>query len=204
MPFLPPNQRHQSTEGRVEYTHGVQNSDDVAPISECRLSMVVIHVQQVLPKVIWEQHISTPHGRDWTCLLHAQYPLQTNPITKLRVRYIYTTMSHVSYTLHCVSCPIPLSQKKKFAPSLAGDIHTQSSHWNNGKWKLPIILLMSRWKRSILLSPSKPLFCMSIFVPTSKKLLCRMPNIKVQADYFLPIMSDCTLIASKQSIGYGR
>jgi len=34
--------------------------------------------------------------------------------------------------------------------------------------------------------------------------LCRMPNIKVPADYFLPIMSDCTLITSKQSTGYGH
>jgi len=30
---------------------------------------------------------------------------------------------------------------------------------------------------------------MSVFVPTSKKSLCQMPNIKVQANYFLPTMS---------------
>jgi len=41
-----------------------------------------------------------------------------------------------------------------------------------------------------------------VYIPTSKKLLCRTPIIKVQADYFLPVMSDCTLFASKQSIGY--
>jgi len=32
----------------------------------------------------------------------------------------------------------------------------------------------------------------------------RTPSIKVQANYILPIMSDCTLIVSKQSTGYGR
>ena len=37
--------------------------------------------------------------------------------------------------LHCTSCPIPLP-KKKFAPSINGDIHTQSSHWNNEKMKI--------------------------------------------------------------------
>ena len=29
-----------------------------------------------------------------------------------------------------------------------------------------------------------PLLCISIFVPTSKKLLCRTPNVDVQANYF--------------------
>jgi len=37
-----------------------------------------------------------------------------------------------------------------------------------------------------------------------QEIASRMPNIKVKADYFLPIMLDCTLIASKQSIGYSR
>jgi len=45
--------------------------------------------KQVLPKVIWEEHVATPHGRDWTRQLHvllaAQYPLQMNPVTQPRV-----------------------------------------------------------------------------------------------------------------------
>jgi len=48
--------------------------------------------KQVLPKVIWEERVATPHGREWTrplrVLLAAQYPLQTNPITQLRLRYV--------------------------------------------------------------------------------------------------------------------
>jgi len=40
----------------------------------------------------------------------------------------------------------------------------------------------------------------SIFVLTSKELLCQMPNINALANYFLPIMLHYTLIASKQSI----
>jgi len=43
------------------------------------------------------------------------------------------------------------------------------------------------------------IMCISIFVLTSKKLLCQTPNINVPADYLLPIMSDYTLIARKQS-----
>jgi len=31
-----------------------------------------------------------------------------------------------------------------------------------------------------------------------------MQNINEQADYFLPIMLECTLIANKHAIGYGR
>jgi len=57
----------------------------------------VIHLwQQVLPKVIREQHVATPHGRDWTRPLHAQYTnwqLHTNPITLLRVYTISTRAS---------------------------------------------------------------------------------------------------------------
>jgi len=45
-------------------------------------------------------------------------------------------MPHASYMLHCTSCPIPLSQKKKIVPSLTGDTHSQSSHCNNGKMKV--------------------------------------------------------------------
>jgi len=46
----------------------------------------------------------------------------------------------------------------------------------------------------------QPLLWISIFLLTSKKLLCWMPNIDVLANYFLPSMSNYTLIASKQSI----
>ena len=46
--------------------------------------------KQVLPKVIWEECVATPHGRECTCplrvLLAVQCPLQTSPITWPRVR----------------------------------------------------------------------------------------------------------------------
>jgi len=44
----------------------------------------------------------------------------------------------------------------------------------------------------------KPLLSSFIFVPTSKKSICRTPNINLQADYFLPIILKSTLIASKK------
>jgi len=57
--------------------------------------------KQVLPKVIWEERVTTPHGRDWTRPLYVHYPLQTNPITQPRVCYIIMAMPHVLYvTLH--------------------------------------------------------------------------------------------------------
>ena len=47
--------------------------------------------QQILP--IWEEHVATPHGREYTrpfrVLLSVQFPLQTSPITQSRVRYIH-------------------------------------------------------------------------------------------------------------------
>jgi len=52
------------------------------------------------------------------------------------------------------------------------------------KWKLPIILPMSRQKLLILPLLGKPLLCTSIFVPTSKQWLCQTPNIKIQDNYF--------------------
>jgi len=63
-----------------------------------------------------EERVATPQGIDWSRLLHAQYPLQMNPITQLRVRYIYTAMPRASHMIHCASCPIP-PPKKKSAPS---------------------------------------------------------------------------------------
>jgi len=107
--------------------------------------------------------------------LAAQYPLQTSPITRPRqVRNIHRAVPHASYKLHC-AVGFPLLQKR-FAPSLTRDINAQCSHWNNGKMKIAY----------------------------NSAMLCQTPNINVQADYFLPIMSDCKLIASKRSIGYGR
>ena len=42
-------------------------------------------VKQVLPKVIWEERVATPQGRQCTCPLHVlpvQSPLQTSPVTQ--------------------------------------------------------------------------------------------------------------------------
>jgi len=55
---------------------------------------------------------------------------------------------------------------------------------------LSIILPTSRQKLEISPLPSTPLLCISIFVPISKKSLCRTPNITVQAGYLLGIISD--------------
>jgi len=50
--------------------------------------------QQVLPKIIWEQSIATPRGRECTPPLHVLAvlcPLQTSSFTQLCIRYIHTT-----------------------------------------------------------------------------------------------------------------
>ena len=41
-------------------------------------------------------------------------------------------MRPIRYTVLAVQFPL---QKKKFGPSLSGDINARSSHWNNGKMK---------------------------------------------------------------------
>jgi len=69
------------------------------------------------PKVIWEERITIPHGRECTRLLRVlavQYPLQTNPITQQPVRYIHTAT--------------PDSPTKKIDPSVAGDITPKISN----------------------------------------------------------------------------
>jgi len=38
--------------------------------------------------------------------------------------------------LHCAIAVLFSLPKKKFAPFLTGDIHAQSSNWNNGKMKI--------------------------------------------------------------------
>jgi len=94
-------------------------------------------LNKVLPKVIWEEGIATPHGKDWTRPLHVQYPLQTNPITQLYGYATSTRQGHmrpIRYTALAVLFPLP--KKKKFAPSLTRDIHAESSHWNNRKIKI--------------------------------------------------------------------
>jgi len=51
-----------------------------------------------LPKSSGKSRVATPHGREWTRLLHmllsAQCPLQTSPITQPRVRYIFILTKH--------------------------------------------------------------------------------------------------------------
>jgi len=79
-----------------------------------------------------------PLMTEWNCLLHVllgmQYPLQTNPVTQPRICCICMAVPHASSMLHCAA-RFP-HQKKKFAPSLTGDINPQSSHWKNGKIKI--------------------------------------------------------------------
>jgi len=88
-------------------------------------------------------------------------------------------MRPIRYTVLAVRFPSP---KKKFVPSLTGDINSQSSHWINGKMK---IVFNSAYVQieipSILPSRSKPVLCtcISIFVSASKKSLRRMPTIRL-------------------------
>jgi len=66
--------------------------------------MTLQHIQ-VLPKVIWEQHVATPHGRECTRALHVlavQCSLQTSPVTQLRIHYIHTMIPH-----QCLDTSVP-------------------------------------------------------------------------------------------------
>jgi len=65
------------------------------------------------------------------------------------------------------------------------------------KWKLPIILPTSRQKLWISLASHYCVFQSLFQLPRNHN--DKLQNLNVQADYFLPIISDCTLIASKKS-----
>jgi len=82
------------------------------------LPYLLPYLETSLPQSVWEECVTAPHSRDWICLLHAQYQLQTNPVTQPLVHYIDTAMPHVSYTLHCASCPIPPPLQKRNFPLL--------------------------------------------------------------------------------------
>ena len=79
---------------------------------------ITLNMEQVIPKVIWEEHVATPHGRECICLLRAllaaQCSLQTSPVTQLRVCYIHTTVhmhpicnNALSNILPAKKCPFP-------------------------------------------------------------------------------------------------
>ena len=96
----------------------------------------------------------------------------------------HRSATRVLYVTLC--CPILPS--KKIAPSLTGDINPQSSHWNNGKMKIFYNPAYVQRETLNFIFARRAVIVYFIFVPTSMKSLCRMPNINVQADYFLPIM----------------
>jgi len=87
-------------------------------------------------------------------------------------------MRPVSYTALLVSPSLP--QQKRFSPSVTGEINAQSSHWNNWKMKIASNSAYVQIEMFNFTLPSKPLLCISIFVPTSKTSLCQMPDINVQ------------------------
>jgi len=52
-------------------------------------------MQRALPESFVNSRVATPHGRKWTrplCVLAAQCPLQTSPITQLWERYIHNAV----------------------------------------------------------------------------------------------------------------
>jgi len=63
--------------------------------------------KQVLPKVLCEECVATPHGRECTCLLRVlavQCPLQTSPVTQPWVHYIHTMILHQSLDTSVPNC----------------------------------------------------------------------------------------------------
>ena len=65
--------------------------------------------EQVLSKVIWEECVATPHGRECTRplrVLAVKCALQPNPVTQPRVHYIHTMIPHLSLD---ISVPITVT-----------------------------------------------------------------------------------------------
>jgi len=149
----------------------------------------------VLPKVILEewQRLDSPAS----FAMPTADELNQSTTCKLHLHGHTTCILYVN----CANFPIPLPRKEIY-PFLTGDICAQNSHWNSGKMKIAYNSAYVQIE-TFNFTLAQQAIIVYVYVPTSKKLLCRMPNIKAQADYFLPIMSDCTSIASRQSIGYG-
>ena len=121
-----------------------------------------------------------------SCATTTQCQLQTNPITQLRVRYILTTLPHASHTLHCAVWS-SLSQRSNFPLPFKLRYKLQSTHWNNGKMKIAYNTAYVETETSNFIFAGKPLF------------MFQLPRYRISG-LFLPIISDCTLIASKKSI----
>ena len=67
------------------------------------------------------------------------YELRNRPYPCRRIQSL--SNGYATSTRQCHMHPIRYTalavwSPNKFAPSLTGDINAQSSHWNNGKWKL--------------------------------------------------------------------
>jgi len=90
-------------------------------------------------------------------------------------------MSH-AYTLQFASCPIPLPEKK-FAPSLTGDNHAQSSHWNNGKTKIAYNSAYAQTEMFNFTLAQQDLIVYVNLCSNFQEIAPGMPNNKVQADY---------------------
>jgi len=58
-------------------------------------------LKQVLPKVIWEEHIATAHGREWTCLLHV-LPTSCAIPTADKSNHSATSMLHPHGNATCI------------------------------------------------------------------------------------------------------
>jgi len=109
--------------------------------------MKVSNSKQVLPKVIWEERVATPHGREWT------RPLRV--LSAIMLCYAVPTAdesSHSAGGMHATSTPQchmrlisyiapfdPPPKRKKFVSSLTGNILVQSFRWHNGTIKTAVL-----------------------------------------------------------------
>jgi len=64
----------------------------------CTVSVPSTHNLTSPPKVIWEECVTTPDGRECThplCVLAVQCPLHTSPVTQPWIHYIHTMIPHL-------------------------------------------------------------------------------------------------------------
>jgi len=89
-------------------------------------------------------------------------------------------MCSIHYTVLAVLPP----RKKKFAPSLTGDINVQSSHWNNGKMKIVYNSAYVQIETFNFTFNPQAIIVYSCLCANFQEItmpICQMPNITVQS-----------------------
>jgi len=107
---------------------------------------------------------------------------------------------HPTHYIAYIALSDPPPKNNKFAPFITGDTSHRSTHWDNGKMKISCDSAYVQTETLNFIFARQTI--MVYFYLCSNFQETAMPNAKYECTsrLFLPIILDCTLIASKKSI----